>query len=203
MTKSITSLFEPKSKGQNFDSNNFMNFDTSATSTNYYSSTVDLSLNTGKTQKTKKSRRKTRNRNHAIKTTTSLKDVAKIYDKEKGAKIAKETIEGLSNAQKGYCATAVKTGILNAGLGEYESGHAKDVPDILSRNKNFTEVRVAKRDMDKLPAGCIVCYPPGDCGYSSTYGHVATTDGKGKGIHFQIDNLKSSSNARVFVPTMA
>lgn len=136
-------------------------------------------------------------------TRTSLAEIAKIYDKEKGAKLASKTLAGLNNAQKGYCARAVKTGILNAGLGAYESGHANDVPNILSDNKNFKEVHVSGSDIRKLPAGCVICYPPGDCGYNAKVGHVTTSDGNGKGIHFQVDNLKISDNVRVFVPVSA
>ncbi len=135
------------------------------------------------------------------KTTTTLAEIAKIYNPQKGAKLAQSTLKGLGNAQKGYCARAVKKGMVNAGLmGQYEYGHANETPRILSHNKNFKEVAVAGRDLNKLPAGCVICYPPGDCGYNSEVGHNTTTDGNGHGIHFQVDNIKKSDNVRVFVP---
>ena len=134
-------------------------------------------------------------------TTTSIVDVAKIYDPEKGKKLAQATINGLSSADKGYCARAVKTAIQNTGLGAYESGHANAMPSILRRNGNFKEVKVAPSDLDKLPAGCVLCYAPGDCGYDAEAGHTEVTDGNGNAFHFaQTCNIRQSDNVRVFVP---
>lgn len=134
-------------------------------------------------------------------TTTSIEEVNKIYNKEKGKKLAETTIAGLKDAQNGYCARAVKLGIKDAGLGSYQSGNADDMPNILSQNNNFKEVKVAASDLNKLPAGCILCYSPGDCGYSSEYGHTETTDGNGNAYSFFANsNIKKSDNVRVFVP---
>lgn len=137
----------------------------------------------------------------APKTTTSIEEVNKIYNKEKGKKLAETTIAGLKSAQNGYCARAVKLGIKDAGLGSYQSGNADDMPNILKGNSNFKEVKVAAADLNKLPAGCILCYAPGDCGYSNEYGHTETTDGNGNAYSFFANsNIKKSDNVRVFVP---
>ena len=134
-------------------------------------------------------------------TTTSIEEVNKIYNKEKGKKLAEVTIAGLEKAESGYCARAVKTGIKVAGLGAYEPGHASEMPRILSTNSNFKEVKVAATDLDKLPAGCVLCYEPGDCGYSAENGHTETTDGNGNAYSFFVNrNIKKSDNVRVFVP---
>ena len=134
-------------------------------------------------------------------TTTTLADVAKIYDPEKGKKLAQATINGLSTADKGYCARAVKTAIQNTGLGAYESGHANAMPSILGHNANFKEVKVSPSDLDNLPAGCVLCYAPGDCGYNAEAGHTEVTDGNGNAFHFaQTRNIRQSDNVRVFVP---
>ena len=134
-------------------------------------------------------------------TVTSIANVAKIYDPEKGKKLAQAAIDGLSTADKGYCARAVKTAIEKTGLGAYESGHACDMPSILGRNANFKEVKVSASDLDNLPAGCVLCYPPGDCGYDAVVGHTEFTDGNGNGFHFtQTRNIRQSDNVRVFVP---
>ncbi len=137
----------------------------------------------------------------APKTTTTIEEVNKIYNKEKGKKLAETTIAGLKNAKTGYCAIAVKTGIKAAGLGAYEYGHANEIPRILSKNSNFKEVKVAAADLDKLPAGCVLCYEPGDCGYDADVGHTETTDGNGNAYSFFANrNIKKSNKVRVFVP---
>ncbi len=137
----------------------------------------------------------------APKQTTSLKEVAKIYNQEKGVKLAQEAIEGLRTAEKGYCARAVKTAVKDAGLGRYESGHAYQCADIFSRNPNFKEVKVKGSDLSKLPAGCILAYNKGDAGYNPLYGHVEIK-GQGKQAisFFTNNNIKQSDNVRVFVP---
>jgi len=133
--------------------------------------------------------------------TTSLKEVAKIYNEEKGVKLAQEAVEGLRTAEEGYCARAVKNAVQDAGLGRYESGHAYQCADIFSRNPNFKEVKVKGSELSKLPAGCILAYNKGDAGYSPLYGHVEI---KGQGNQaisfFTNNNIKQSDNVRVFVP---
>ncbi len=132
---------------------------------------------------------------------TSLKNVAQIYNKEKGIKLANEAIEGLSTAQKGYCARAVKSAISDAGLGAYESGNADDMPEILRRNSNFKEVKVKGTDLAKLPAGCVIAYDRGAAGYSSRYGHVEIKGDGNQAISFFVNNnIKPSDNVSVFVP---
>lgn len=132
---------------------------------------------------------------------TDLKNVAAIYNKDKGIKLANEALAGLSSAQKGYCARAVKTAISDAGLGAYESGNANDIPDILRRNNNFKEVKVNGSDLAKLPAGCVIAYDKGAAGYSSKYGHVEIKGDGNQAISFYINNnIKPSDNVTVFVP---
>lgn len=209
-TSSAPTPFQPEFSAIKFDSSRYMNFDidfaTFAAPTPALPKLTMPKFELPSFAKTKPAASLKTNGISAVsqfkpKTTTSLAEVAKIYNPQKGAKLAQATFNGLKNAQKGYCARAVKTGILNAGLmGSYEYGHANETPRILSHNKNFKEIAVAGRDLDKLPAGCVICYPPGDCGYNSKVGHNTTSDGKGHGIHFQVDNIKKSDNVRVFVP---
>lgn len=132
---------------------------------------------------------------------TTLKEVAEIYNQEKGIKLAKEAIAGLSSARKGYCAQAVKTAISDAGLGAYESGDAYEVPNILRRNNNFKEVKVKGSDLAKLPAGCVIAYAKGAAGYSSKYGHVEIKGEGNQAISFFVNNnIKPSDDVSVFVP---
>lgn len=132
---------------------------------------------------------------------TDLKEIAQIYNQEKGIKLANEAIAGLRTAQKGYCARAVKSAISDAGLGAYESGNANDIPDILRKNSNFKEVKVKGSDLAKLPAGCVIAYDKGAAGYSRQYGHVEIKGEGNQAISFFVnDNIKPSDNVTVFVP---
>ena len=189
--------FYPELSGKHFDSTRFMNFDfmpaypvmpeTKMPTLDFSAFSIQKSSNYA---------------NLKPSTTTTIAEVAKIYNKEKGEKLAAATINGLQNSQKGYCARAVKTAIANAGLGSYQSGNADDMPSILKNNTaNFKEVSIAAKDIKKLPAGCILCYAPGDVGYNPKYGHTETTDGNGNAISFYVNsNIKESDNVRVFVP---
>ncbi len=199
----------PQTIGTRFDSSNFMNLNImdvpldGFTPVNYVIQPMKFDLPSFNISTLAKTRRTSSKSNYSFapKTTTTLAEVEKIYNKEKGKKLAEETIDGLKYAQNGYCARAVKTGIEKAGLGAYTSGDADQMPSILSNNNNFKEVKIKSEDLDKLPAGCIICYAPGDCNYNRRYGHVETTDGNGNAISFFVNNnIKESDNVRVFVP---
>lgn len=132
--------------------------------------------------------------------TTSLADVAQIYNKNKGVNLAQEVLKDVNPRSTGYCATYVKSAIQDAGLGSYVSGHAYQLPSILKNNKNFKEVHVAAGDLNKLPAGCVIAYDKGAANYSKTYGHCEITLGNGKAASDFITNNLRAADARVFVP---
>ena len=198
----------PQTTGTHFDSSNFMNLNImdipldGFTPVNYVIQPMKFDLPSFNSYTVKKTKNASKSKySLAPTTTTTITEVEKIYNKEKGKKLAEETIDGLKYAQNGYCARAVKTGIEKAGLGAYTSGDADQMPSILSNNNNFKEVKIKSEDLDKLPAGCIICYAPGDCNYNRRYGHVETTDGNGNAISFFVNNnIKESDNVRVFVP---
>ena len=126
------------------------------------------------------------------------------YNQKKGMELAQDALSHANSKSTGFCARSVKESIARTGLGDYESGHAYQCADILSRNPNFKEVKVAAKDVDKLPAGCVIVYPQGDSGYSDQYGHVEISLGNGKAASdFVNRNVKDSANARVFVPVAA
>ena len=126
------------------------------------------------------------------------------YDQQKGMALAQDALSHAGSKSTGYCAKSVKESIARSGLGAYESGHAYQCADILSRNPNFKEVKVAAKDVDKLPAGCVIVYPQGDAGYSNDYGHIEISLGNGKAASDYVNrNVKDSANARVFVPVAA
>ena len=128
----------------------------------------------------------------------SLKEIG--YSRTKARKLAKEigkmsTEGGFDN----YCARHVKEAIQYAGLGEYQNGHAYQMPAILANNKNFKEISTKGLDLSSLPAGCILVYDRGVSGYSSQYGHTEITLGDGTaGCGGITHNIRSG--ARVFVP---
>lgn len=123
------------------------------------------------------------------------------YNAEKGEKLAKEVTKGLSSAKTGYCAMAVKKGIVKAGLGSYESGHAYQMTEILRKNNNFKEVSPSSVDIKNLPAGCILVYGKNNnSGYSKTYGHVEVTRGDTTAASFCVTNNIRPNPEAVFIP---
>lgn len=100
---------------------------------------------------------------------------------------------------KGNCATSVKTAIANAGLGEYASGNAHELDQILSNNPNFKEIPANGVNLKNLPGGCILVYEKGVSGYSNKYGHCEITRGNGTaGSDGITHNIRPG--AKIFVP---
>lgn len=100
---------------------------------------------------------------------------------------------------KGNCAKSVKTAIANAGLGEYASGNAHELDQILSNNPNFKEIPANGVNLKNLPGGCILVYEKGVSGYSNKYGHCEITRGDGTaGSDGITHNIRP--RAKIFVP---
>ncbi len=107
------------------------------------------------------------------------------------------------NSFTGYCATYVKAAIRDAGLGEYESGHAYELAGILRKNKNFKEISPSEYNVDNLPAGCILVYGKGSQNYNKSYGHTEITTGDKRAVSDGItQNLYKKPDA-IFVPVIA
>ena len=100
----------------------------------------------------------------------------------------------------GYCARYVKTAIRDAGLGEYVSGHAFQMPNILRKNRNFRELSPYQVDVKRLPAGCILVYGRGVSGYSSQYGHIEITTGDGRAVSDGITRHLRKNPTAIFMP---
>lgn len=137
-----------------------------------------------------------------INTKSNLPQLEDInYDEQKGKDLASDALNHAHKNSTHQCAQYVKESIERVGLGEYKQGHAYACADILSQNPNFKEINVSGSELKKLPAGCVIVYDKGDCGYSSEYGHIELTTGKGNTVSdFVNDRIKPSDNARVFVP---
>lgn len=155
--------------------------------------------NTKKTEKTKTPAKAKTKKSKPAKTPKELPTLANSgYDSKKGAKLADE-ISKIQTGFDGYCAKHVKKAIESAGLGRYQLGHAYQMANILSKNKNFREISTENLDLSKLPAGCVLVYGKGVAGYSSKYGHTEITLGNGTaGSGGITHNIRSG--ARVFVP---
>ena len=128
----------------------------------------------------------------------NTKTTLKEYNAKKAEKLA-DAISKIRTGFDGKCAAHVKEAIADAGLGEYESGHAYQLADILSDNKNFKEISTDGVDLAELQAGCVLVYDKGVAGYDSQYGHTEITLGDGTASSGGItSNIRDG--ARVFIP---
>lgn len=140
--------------------------------------------------------------NVSYNTKTNLPQFKDInYDKQKGTQLAEKVTRNVESRSTGWCARYVKQAIQNAGLGQYENGHAIECVDILKRNPNFKQVNVSGSQLSQLPAGCIIIYEPGAADYNPKVGHIEVTLGDGRAASDFINNrIKPSENTHVFVP---
>ena len=134
------------------------------------------------------------------KTTSNLSSNTSLkgYSAKAGEKLANTALQQ-SVGFTGFCAKYVKNAVEQAGLGNYELGHAYQMPSILRHNKNFKELST-DIDVNKLPAGCILVYDKGAEGYSKKYGHTEITTGDGRAVSDGItENLYKKPSA-IFMP---
>lgn len=121
------------------------------------------------------------------------------YNAENGKKLARIALANSPKTWKKECATYVKNAIKDAGLGEYETGDAHEVDNILAKNPNFKQISTENIDVNELPAGCILVYEKGVQGYDKNYGHVEITTGDKRGVSDGItNNLREPSS--IFIP---
>lgn len=134
--------------------------------------------------------------------TNITKGIPSNYNKTAGAKLARIALSKAKNSHGGKCAKAVKTALKNAGLANYEFGHAYKMTEILKDNKNFKRVSPNSVNWRNLPAGCVLVYAKGAEGYSAEYGHTEITTGDGRGVSDGItQNIKKPT--AIFVPVSA
>ena len=75
-----------------------------------------------------------------------------------------------------------------------------------NRKDNFTKVEIhSSEELQQLPAGSVVVYDKGVCGYDKKFGHVFIATGNGKGVSdFIQKNLHYPDNGKgisVYIPT--
>lgn len=100
----------------------------------------------------------------------------------------------------GYCARYVKNAIASCGLGQYVSGHAYEMINILRNNKNFKEIPAQGVNPNTLPPGCILVYERGVSGYNSRYGHTEITTGDGRAVSDGITDKIRGNITAIFIP---
>ena len=167
----------------------------SSSSSNSSSSLSLSSTSTSSTSHSRKNSLSTTPTKPKVSTTFGFLD---DYNANKGQKLATTALNN-SVGWSGYCAKYVKTAIKDAGLGNYTSGHAYQMTDILNNNSNFRQISTTGVNVDDLPAGCILVFNKGAQGYSSQYGHVEITTGDGRAVSDGItNNLKKPS--AIFIP---
>ena len=133
--------------------------------------------------------------------TASLEEVN--YDKATAVKLAKNVKAHAHTSSTGHCARYVSNAIEASGI-PVTRGHAFEMAGNLKNNEHFQEIKITKDELADLPAGCVLVYPKGSAGYSSQYGHIEITLGNGKAASdFVNNNIKYSSNMKVFVPVTA
>ncbi len=122
------------------------------------------------------------------------------YNKDIAADLADAVKKSARGSSTGYCARSVSNALAKVGVSA-ERGDAYEMASNLAKNKNFKEVSISKNELANLPEGCILVYPKGSAGYSSSYGHIEVTLGDGSAASDYVNNnVKYSSDMRVFVP---
>lgn len=142
-------------------------------------------------------------------TKTDLPALKNVYNPEISNKLAKIASETASKKNTiGLCYGGVKDSLLKAGLTKTRLGedHAYLAKGILKNYKNFKEIDVAKEDLKKLPAGCVIVWQPywgKDKENKDIFhkdGHIAITLGNGREASDHEQGLLIGKRYSVFVP---
>jgi len=124
------------------------------------------------------------------------------YDESKGQKLASS---GLKNAlalnTEHQCAKGVTMAIRDArgAKSRYMVGSAYNLAGKLDKDSGFKEISVAKNDLRKLPAGCVIVW---DASPGHKDGHTAITSGDGKEFSSKVRNtvVRNDANYAVYAP---
>ena len=142
--------------------------------------------------------------NEKFNTETNLPALKNVYDKDLGnslANIANKNAKEMNTI--GYCARGTNKALELAGLanGETRVAAACQADGVLSKHKNFKEVKVSKDELKSLPAGCVIVW---EASNGHPYGHIAVTLGNGKEASDHVQNLiVRDAKFSVFVPKKA
>ena len=143
------------------------------------------------------------------------------YDDVKAHELANNVYQGsMGNKSYGYCFAFVKMGLEETfdDIGYLPGVSASEAPGIFQNDKqvgrHLTKLPdnvVKELDFNKLPAGCIVIYKPGNTLHKSEHGHIEVALGNGNSCSDYIKSTNSGQiprnaeqwkNVEVYVPTM-
>lgn len=121
-----------------------------------------------------------------------------------GSALAKDA-ERHGNGPGGWCFKYVRQALERAGVKGVGGASAYMAADQLARNPKFREIKVAPKDLPKLPAGAVVVWDRNGSGASSAgriHGHISISLGDGREVSDVIRKQTTSmgSNVRVFLP---
>ena len=123
-----------------------------------------------------------------------------------GAAMAKDAEKHAVTGQGGWCFKYVCEALARAGVkGGVGGASAYMAADQLAKNPKFREIKVAPKDLPKLPAGAIVVWDRGGSGTSAAgreHGHISISLGDGREVSDVIRKQTTGmgSNVRVFLP---
>lgn len=173
---------------------NSVSFNTTPSWSDYFSPVTDTFISSKATEAKTYEQKSRESTSKESSSNASLTD----YNSSKGKKLAEIALKN-STGWSGYCAKFVKKAIKEADLGNYVSGHAYQMTDILKNNSNFKQISPDHIDVKDLPAGCILVFNRGEKGYSEQYGHVEITTNDGRGVSDGISKELKQPNA-IFIP---
>lgn len=121
-----------------------------------------------------------------------------------GTAMAKDA-EKNANGPGGWCFKWVCQALKRAGVDGVGGASAYMAADQLAKNPKFREIKVAAKDLPKLPAGAVVVWDRNGTGASSAgriHGHISISLGDGREVSDKIrqQTTNMGSNVRVFLP---
>lgn len=122
-----------------------------------------------------------------------------------GAALAKDAERHAVTGPGGWCFKYVRQALERAGVKGVGGASAYMAADQLAKNPKFREVKVAPKDLPKLPAGAVVVWDRGGSGASAAgrqHGHISISLGDGREVSDLVRKQTTSmgSNVRVFLP---
>lgn len=136
-------------------------------------------------------------------TKTNLPAFSNIkYDAAKGEKLASAGLKSaLSLNTEHQCAKGVTMAMQDSGItkNRYLVGSAYNLAGRLDKHPGFEQISVARSDLKKLPAGCVIVW---DSSPGHKDGHTAITSGDGKEFSSKVRNtiVRNNANYAVYAP---
>ena len=122
-----------------------------------------------------------------------------------GAALAKDAEKHAVTGPGGWCFKYVRQALERAGVKGVGGASAYMAADQLAKNPKFREIKVAPKDLPKLPAGAVVVWDRNGSGASAAgrqHGHISISLGDGREVSDLVRKQTTGmgSNVRVFLP---